>query len=126
MVTVLPARISLLDGFTLGLNGAGPPTPPDLPRTVQRLVAHVCLYQRRPRSLVAGNLWPDVPEEHAHGSLRSALWRLQRIAPGLLCTAGDGLALAEGVSVDVHEVHEWALRARDAQAMVEDIRIPAG
>jgi DNA-binding SARP family transcriptional activator len=125
MVVAPPPRISLLDGFGLHLHRPEPgPVPPELPRAVQRLVAYIALHRRRPRSCVAGNLWPDIPEEHAHGSLRSALWRLQRIAPGLVCAAGDCLALAKGVSVDVEEVHDWAVRARDARATIEDIRVP--
>lgn len=125
MVTAPGRRISLLDGFDLHLDDSRRcPDGANLPRAVQRLVAHVCLYRRRPRTLIAGSLWPDVPEEHAHGSLRSALWRLQRVAPGLVSTPGDSLALAEGVSVDVQEVEEWALRALDSRADVEDIRVP--
>jgi DNA-binding SARP family transcriptional activator len=118
-------RVSLLDGFTLHLDDTGPGlVTAEVPRGVQKLVAHVCLYRRRPRTLVAGHLWPDVPEEHAHGSLRSALWRLQRIAPGLVSTSGECLTLADGVRVDVQEVNEWALRARDARASIEDVRVP--
>jgi len=127
MVAAPPPRITLLDGFALRLEGAGTrTTTPELPRAIQRLVAHICLYQGRPRALVAGNLWPDVPEGHAHGSLRSALWRLQRIAPGLVCSAGDCLALADGVGLDVQEVHDWARRARDARAGADDVRVPDG
>jgi DNA-binding SARP family transcriptional activator len=115
----------LIDGFAVHLDRpeAGV-TAADLPRGVQRLVAHVCLYGRRPRALVAGQLWPDVPEEHAHGSLRSALWRLQRVAPGLVAAHGDCLVLAEGVSVDVREVDEWAARTRDTGVGVADLRVP--
>ena len=127
MVVAPSPRVSLLDGFALHLDEAGPRVgSAQVPRGVQRLVAHVCLYQRRPRTLVAGHLWPDVPEEHAHGSLRSALWRLQRIAPGLVSTSGDFLALADGVSVDVQEVDDWAHRARDSRASIEDFRVPEG
>jgi two-component SAPR family response regulator len=34
--------------------------------------------------------------------------------------------LVDGVMVDVQEVHDWALRARDSRAGVEDLRVPAG
>src|SRR4051812_30858265 len=97
MVVAPTPRITLLDGFALRVTRAGARTmTPELPRAIQRLVAHICLHQGRPRALVAGTLWPDVPEEHAHGSLRSALWRLQRIAPRPGCTARGCLALAGG------------------------------
>jgi DNA-binding SARP family transcriptional activator len=127
MVAAPASRVSLLNGFALHFHGTGPCTvTADVPRAVQRLVAHICLYRRRPRTLVAGHLWPDVSEEHAQGSLRSALWRLQRITPGLVSSSGDCLTLDEGVSVDTHEVDDWALRARDSAAAIEDVRIPQG
>ena len=123
MVVAPSARISLLDGFALHLPDGRSGPPAEVPRAVQRLVAHVCLHRRRPRALVAGHLWPEVPEDHAHGSLRSALWRLQRIAPGLLTTAGDALSVADGVAVDVQEVDEWALRARDPRTDARELRV---
>jgi len=107
-------RVSLLDGFTVRLGGAGP--PPDagrLPRGVQRLVASLCLAGRPARTAIAGQLWPDLSEDHAQGSLRSALWRLQKSAPGLVESSGGALSLASAVSVDVREFREWARRVLD-------------
>jgi DNA-binding SARP family transcriptional activator len=110
---VLPgARVRLLDGFTVQLGRLGARVAVDgLPPVAQRLVAQLCFVPRVARSALAGSLWPEVSEEHAHGSLRSALWRLHRLAPGLVRTAGDSLALAEDVEVDVHELAAWARRA---------------
>jgi DNA-binding SARP family transcriptional activator len=106
------ARVTLLDGFALDLAGRGPvPRTDDLPRAVQRLVAHLCLVPRATRTATAGRLWPDVPEVHAHGSLRSALWRLNKAAPGLVESSGCSLRLAAGVRVDVRDLGEWAGRA---------------
>ena len=77
------ARVALLDGFTLRLDGDVRPVPADdLPRGVQRLVACLSLCGRPARTAIAGQLWPEVPEENAHRSLRSALWRLHKVAPG--------------------------------------------
>jgi DNA-binding SARP family transcriptional activator len=127
MAVALAPRVSLLDGFTLHLDGTGHlMAAAEVPRGVQRLIAHVSLYRRRPRTLVAGHLWPNVPEENAHGSLRSALWRLQQIAPGVVSATGDCLALAGGVRVDVQEVENWASRTRDRQASIDDFRVPTG
>jgi DNA-binding SARP family transcriptional activator len=112
-------RVSLLDGFTVRLGGAGP--PPDagqLPRGVQRLVASLCLAGRPARTAIAGQLWPDLREDHAQGSLRSALWRLQKSAPGLVETAGGALSLASAVQVDVREFREWARRVLDPRTDV--------
>jgi DNA-binding SARP family transcriptional activator len=115
------ARVALLDGFSIELgdrrNGASDPAP----RGVQRLVARLGLSQRPARTAVAGQLWPDVPEAHAHGSLRSALWRVQRLAPGLVQVSGDSLSLAEAVRVDVRELIVWARHVFDPAIRVEDL-----
>ena len=120
----MDARIDLLDGFTL-LPDRGRPTGRDaVPRAVQRLVAFVCLAGRPGRAAVAGQLWGDVPEEQAQASLRSALWRLHRVAPGLLDTAGGALAIAPGVGVDVRDLAAWALRTRDPRTDLDDLDLP--
>ena len=119
-------RVTLLDGF--GVHSAAVRcgiAAGDLPHAVQRLVAHLCLSGRPQRSALAGQLWPDASEGHAHGSLRSALWRLQKAVPGLVSTTGDRLSLADGVRVDVHELGRWAERARDPHAPLEDVAVPA-
>ncbi|MDP5181592.1 BTAD domain-containing putative transcriptional regulator [Blastococcus sp. BMG 814] len=106
------SRVTLLDGFGLRLSGvARPSAGDDLPRAVQRLVALVCLSHRPTRTATAGRLWPDVPEDHAHGSLRSALWRLNKAAPGLVEVSGGALRLGTDVRVDVSEMSDWALGA---------------
>lgn len=103
------ARVVLLGGFAVELDGTEPgSTLADLPRGVQRLVAYLGLADRPTRAAVAGHLWPDVPEEHALGSLRSALWRLHKVAPGLVEVSGGALFLARGVRVDVREFTDWA------------------
>ena len=112
-----PARVALLGGFELRL---GEETVPHLPRGVQRLVAHLGLVRQPARAAVAGQLWPDVPEEQAHASLRSALWRLRRAAPGLVSMSGGGLSLAQDVRVDVRETGRWAQRVLDPRGAVPD------
>jgi DNA-binding SARP family transcriptional activator len=116
-------RLGLLDGFTL--ETAEPvERRDDVPGAVRRLVAYVCLSGRPGRSAVAGQLWGDVPEHQAQASLRSALWRLHRLAPGLLDTAGGALAVARGVRVDVRELGDWAARVRDPCAGPDDLGRP--
>jgi DNA-binding SARP family transcriptional activator len=109
-VDVRPARVALLGGFELGLDEE---MVLDLPLGVQRLVAYLGLAHRPARAAVAGRLWPDVPEQQAHGSLRSALWRLQKAAPGLVAVTGGALSLARWVRVDARETARWALRVLD-------------
>jgi DNA-binding SARP family transcriptional activator len=117
-------RITLLDGFALEVDGPSTGRREDLPRGVQRLVAHLCLFSRPPRAAIAGNLWPDVPEEQAHGSLRSALWRLHKVAPGLVEVSGHSLSLADGVRVDVRELSDWARRVRDPDCALDEVEVP--
>jgi DNA-binding SARP family transcriptional activator len=126
-VTVVapPPRVTLLDGFSVHVGDAeSRPALDDLPHGVQRLVAHLSLAGRPPRAAVAGHLWPDVPEDHAHGSLRSALWRLHKVAPGLVEVCGGALSLAAGVRVDVRELGDWARRVRDPQSGMDDVDVP--
>ena len=105
-----PARVVLLGGFGLEL---GEETVLDLPRGVQRLVAHLGLAHRPARAAVAGQLWPDASEDQAHGSLRSALWRLHKVAPGVVDMTGGALRLARDVRVDVRETARWAQEVLD-------------
>jgi DNA-binding SARP family transcriptional activator len=100
-----PIRVTLLGGFRLVAGAAG---VAELPRGVQRLIAYLALSYHPPRAAIAGQLWPDVSEHQAQGSLRSALWRVQRVAPGLIQTSGGALALAGHVGVDVRETVDWA------------------
>ena len=77
---------------------------------------------RRPaRSAVAGALWPDASDALAHSSLRSALWRLHKAAPGLVDVSGGALALAGGVRVDVRELTSWARSALDPRTDVDGV-----
>ncbi|MGY1679260.1 AfsR/SARP family transcriptional regulator [Geodermatophilus sp. SYSU D01176] len=117
-------RVGLLDGFSLESAGRGSRAGrDDVPPGVQRVVAFVCFAGRPGRSAVAGQLWGDVPEDQAQASLRSALWRLGRVAPGLLDTAGGALALAPGVHVDVRELIAWAAAVRDPRTPLDDLTL---
>jgi DNA-binding SARP family transcriptional activator len=119
------ARVTLLDGFELDLPGCGRGSAADdLPRAVQRLVAHVCLSPRPNRTATAGHLWPDVSEDHAQGSLRSALWRLNKAVPGLIEVSGSALQLAAPVRVDVRDLGDWARRAAAPFGGSEDVALP--
>jgi hypothetical protein len=52
-----------------------------VPRASQRLVAFLALHGGMVRrTAVAGSLWPDASERHAHSNLRQALARLQSTA----------------------------------------------
>jgi DNA-binding SARP family transcriptional activator len=120
-----PTRVALLDGFRLEVHGGRPCSSQGaLPPGVQRLVAHLCLSGRATRTATAGLLWPEVSEGHAQGSLRSALWRLHKAAPGVIEVSGEALRLARGVRVDVQELSDWARRAIAAPEDEDEIAMP--
>ncbi|MGK5110689.1 MULTISPECIES: AfsR/SARP family transcriptional regulator [unclassified Geodermatophilus] len=125
-MNVPTARVSLLDGFRVSVDDVrAESTVSGLPHGVQRLIAHLSLCGRPARGAIAGQLWPDVPETHAHGSLRSALWRVQKAVPGLVDVSGGAVTLAEGVSVDVREFVDWAHAVLDPGIRVDRIQTPA-
>ena len=97
-------RVFLLDAFQVEIRGQARLVPPSSQRVVARLalVNHVC------RSTIAGQLWPEIDEERAQNCLRTALWRLGRICPGLVRTRGTVLSLTPDVAVDVQELVTWA------------------
>ncbi len=97
--SVRRGRIELFDGFRLQVEGTWihPVT------NGQRLLAFLSLLGPAPRTVVAGTLWSNVPENRALGSLRTTMWRLNHAVPGLIVAARGQLALAEFVRVDVTE-----------------------
>lgn len=94
------SSLRLLSEFQLLIDGR----PITLPHSVERVLAFLGISQAPvSRARLAGSLWPDVAEQRAYGDLRSALWRLRRIA-GVIDEENHRLALAPGVDVDVAEM----------------------
>ena len=94
---MLTAQLALLDGFTLTNDG----DRMELPKTLQRLVAYLGLRRQATRADTVGALWPEVSEDKALGSLRTALWRLHQLGTPVVETNGETLSLAKRVLVDV-------------------------
>jgi DNA-binding SARP family transcriptional activator len=91
-------RLTLLGGFGLQIGDETVPLAP----SPQRLLALLALREAAlSRAYMAGQLWSDSTEAHAHGSLRSALWKLRTALPGIVWARGDNLALCPDVDVDV-------------------------
>ena len=95
-----------------------------VPAASQRVVAYLALMgasARRPQ--VAGTLWPDSSERQAHGSRRSALWRLRGAGGDVV--AGDQLSLrlAPEVSVDLRASESLARRLLDRSQRPEEADI---
>lgn len=97
-------RITLLGGFRLEADGE----PLPVPTSAQRLVSLLALRGRCGRSRLAGSLWPDSPEARALATLRTAIWRVNQVAPSLIRSSGDSVALDPDVEVDVAELVESA------------------
>lgn len=70
----------------------------------QRLISAIAICGPRPRSYLAGLLWPECAEARALESLRVAVHLVSRQVPGLLVNGGAVLALGERVDVDLHRV----------------------
>jgi DNA-binding SARP family transcriptional activator len=99
------AQLSLLNAFELRRNGAAI----TLSRPAERLLAFLAL-ENRPvlREHAAETLWLDSTQQHAHGSLRTALWKLRQPGSELVSVVGARLRLVPSLVVDVHEGLAWA------------------
>jgi DNA-binding SARP family transcriptional activator len=87
----------------------------------QRLLALLALRDRvMMRSAVAGTLWPEASEDHAHSSLRSALARLSELSREAVSVTALDLCLAEGVSVDIRGSRSLAHRLLDPGALLSE------
>lgn len=99
--------LALLKGFELTCAGS----PVSLPLSAQRVMAFLALNARpQLRAYVAGTLWIDSSEQHSSGSLRSALWRLQRPGHRVVEMQGEHISLTREVEVDVRRVEVVARR----------------
>lgn len=78
-----------------------------LPLPGRRILAYLALHPLPlPRSLAAGELWPELTDQQARANLRRALWQLPR---GWVDSVGDELVLQ--AEVDLPEVKALAGRA---------------
>jgi DNA-binding SARP family transcriptional activator len=78
--TIAPYSMDLLDGFRLRHEAV----EVTLPIGAQRLIALVALGTSRTRSHISSTLWPDATEDQAAACLRSMIWRVRKLAPGIL------------------------------------------
>jgi SARP family transcriptional regulator, regulator of embCAB operon len=87
----------------------------------QRLLTFLALHGRAAaRATVAGTMWPEVSQERAGESLRSALWRLEVPLREAILSETAGLRLLESVRVDLYEARAIATRLLGpAEALLE-------
>jgi DNA-binding SARP family transcriptional activator len=137
-------EVHLLGGLAAAVDGRPVELPADA--RARELLARLALSPGpHPRSVLAGRLRPDVPEDSARKTLRNALYELRRaLGPAgreSLVVTGDRVGLSDSVRVDVREFRrclaegdlegaaaagqgellegfdaDWALRARDEHA----------
>jgi DNA-binding SARP family transcriptional activator len=102
--------LNVLGGFVLALG----PTAVPVAWGGQRLLAYLAL-QGRPvsRSAVAAALWPDTTAARSHANLRSSLFRVQRTSGSVIDAAGQQLAVAAHVRVDLAAAKAAAARLLD-------------
>jgi DNA-binding SARP family transcriptional activator len=103
---VIPARALILLG-TFRLSRGTEPVP--VPLAVSRLLALLGLHDGVERNRVVDLLWPDLSPQRGQANLRTALWRLQRVVPGIVVSSGELLELPGTVCVDARVVETWAL-----------------
>ena len=93
----------------------------------QRVLAFLALHGRPlTRAFVAGSLWLDSTDDRAAGSLRSALWRLNREGR-VVETSGEKISLVSDVAVDVAaavvQAHRLLDPASDECPSFYDVRL---
>ena len=74
----------------------------------QRLITALALMGQRPRSYLAGLLWPESAEQQAAGSLRSTVFKVRHQLPGLLSDSLEPIGLGPAVTVDVRRLRREA------------------
>jgi DNA-binding SARP family transcriptional activator/tetratricopeptide (TPR) repeat protein len=113
LTTVLRAR--LLGALEVELDGTAIRASPS--QRPWAVFAYLALAPRSvPRAELASRFWPDVLDQSARASVRSALWALRRELGDALAVDGErvGFSPAQGVWVDLHEFDRLAETDPDA------------
>ncbi|MDM8086405.1 BTAD domain-containing putative transcriptional regulator [Cellulomonas cellasea] len=97
-------QVRLLGGFRLVVDGQDV----EAPAATQRIVSVLALRGRCRRGRLAAVLWPDASEARALASLRTAIWRANQLAHGLIGTAHDSVVLGPDVDVDITDLVQGA------------------
>lgn len=118
-------RVRLVGEVAAEVDGAARPLPPGRPLS---LLGWLALNPgAHPRAEVAPRFWPDVLDESARASLRSALWTLRRsLGDEALVATRDRVGLARDAWVDVLEADRLRNEGRwdDALALCDGALLP--
>lgn len=96
--------LELLGTFALRIEGDAVA----LARGSERLLGFLALHKPTDRRVVAGALWPDIPDERASANLRAATWRLPGQGRGIILAKGGKLALDAAVDCDARRLERSA------------------
>jgi DNA-binding SARP family transcriptional activator/DNA-binding HxlR family transcriptional regulator len=111
-------NIHLLGVFAIAIEGVDVSS---LTNGTQRLLAYLALHDHAVTRLsMAGTMWPEVSDQSAGGSLRSALSRLDPPTRDAVLTASGGIGLESAVVVDIREARALAHRLLEHGAAIED------
>jgi DNA-binding SARP family transcriptional activator len=114
--TVVTLR--LLKGFTLLVDERRV----TLSSSAQRLLAFLALQDRpRTRTYVARTLWPEATTARANANLRSSLWRASHTGHRVIEASTHEMALANHITVDIHDAVARAHQLLDKSCLCEDI-----
>jgi DNA-binding SARP family transcriptional activator len=122
-------RIRAVGEFRIEVDGQDR-TPPAFDRAAALLAWLALNPGLHPRSAVAARFWPDVLDESARASLRSALWSLRKQlgeeANGALVATRERVGLDDNVWVDVRELERLTTlgQLEDALALAEGELLP--
>lgn len=117
-VEVLHQFRVVVDGLDVSMSEGG-----------QHLVGWLAVQDRpRSRTSAASAMWPERPDADATSSLRRALWRLNREAPGLVERDHQQVSLAADVETDLRDVGRLADAAQEGtvQATTTAVRLLEG
>jgi DNA-binding SARP family transcriptional activator len=118
------AHLRVLGRFSLTLPDGLPTT---VSRSSQRLLAALAVNRGSVhRHQLSQRLWADSDDAHATSSLRSALWRLPKVASRpLVSVTGRDVTLSTAVRVDLwdSERHAHALRDEEPDVQTDDVRL---
>ena len=97
LLTTASRSIRLLGAFSVSVDDRSVA----LPSNAQRVLGFLAVSGlEQPRDSIATHLWPGASPDRAMSNLRTALWRVRRAHPEIVCAGRDSVRLEEDVAVD--------------------------
>lgn len=114
-------RLQVLGQFKLVVGGE----LVELPLQAQRVLGYLAVVQPvQSRSILAGCLWGNSPQDRAMASLRNALWRLRKLGgASVIHTSRDNVSVVPQVWIDLAHVRRWAAEIDSGQPEPTDTQV---